>query len=182
MGPGVAPSARRQARPGHFIMRSKFLLFLVLWAGELTLSIVRADSLPWQIQDSIVLPLGGRGGGHAEFPVDFVAAQMADGSWKTPHDGDELTMPGGSTRKWQKASAGTNGWFTGRGLGGGYLFYSFHTETDQGALLEAAGHEMVYVNGAPRVGDIYANETALIPVHLHSGENEFAFSRPGAGG
>ena len=171
----LGPKALRQAGPGYFIMRCNVVRLFLLAGLVLTAASSNSAPLPVTIAEGLILPLGGRGGGHAEFPVDFVAAQISDGSWKAPHEGDVLTLPGGSSRTWQKSPAGTNGWFTGRGLGGGYLFYSFHADADQGALLEAAGHEMVYVNGEPRVGDIYANETTLIPVHLRPGENEFLF-------
>ncbi len=156
-------------------MRSKFLHFLILLSIAPHCSKADSAALPLQIQEALVLPLGGRGGGHAEFPVDLIAAQVADGIWKAPHDGEILTDPRGQARTWQKASAGKDGWFAGRGLAGGYLYYSFHADEDQAALLEAAGHEMVYANGEPRAGDVYANEITVVPVHLHQGENEFLF-------
>jgi hypothetical protein len=43
------------------------------------------------------------------------------------------------------------------------------------ALLEAAGHSMVYVNGVPRTGDPYSTGWTRLPIKLNRGNNGLLF-------
>ena len=131
-------------------------------------------ALPQAIDTALVLTVGGRSRG-AEFFADPVAAQIVGGQWKTPREGDSVPVSSGQSSKWRRVAADTNGLFSGPGLSGGYLFAICHSDHGQPALLEAAGHSMVYVNGAPRAGDIYSSGITLLPVLLKAGENEFLF-------
>src|SRR5205814_2583771 len=48
-------------------------------------------------------------------------------------------------------------------------------------LLDAQGHDMVYVNGEPRAGNPYQTGYVRLPVRLHQGRNELLFRSGGRG-
>jgi pimeloyl-ACP methyl ester carboxylesterase len=59
--------------------------------------------------------------------------------------------------------------------GNGYAFIQVHADEPEIKILEASGHNLVYVNGELRAGDPYSNGYVQIPVALHPGDNEFLF-------
>jgi dienelactone hydrolase len=130
--------------------------------------------------DGLVLP-GVAEGGRAAFRMDSVAARLVAGDWKPPHEGDPVTLPNGTARKWQAVRAGKDGGFSYQGLGAGYLYLAVPAAAEQVLVLEAAGHAMVYVNGEPRVGDVYDHGYVRVPVLLHKGTNDLLV-RGGRGG
>jgi len=62
-----------------------------------------------------------------------------------------------------------------RGLRGGYVYWPVVSPEDKVMLLEAAGHNLAYVNGQIRAGDPYANGYVRLPVQLRAGTNDFLF-------
>ena len=97
------------------------------------------------------------------------------GTLGVPADGepvrDEPSAP-----KWMSVEADASGAFPIDAFRGGYLLLEVQSPVDQVAMLECTGHAMVYVNGAPRMGDPYATGTFAIPVQLVTGRNEFLFA------
>lgn len=114
--------------------------------------------------------------GRATVSPDPVQLQIVNGTWHAPTAGDSLLSPRGSNVTWQAEEAGTNGWFDGRAARGGYLFFTHVATEDSVMMLDAAGHNMVYVNGEPRNGDIYSYGYVQVPVAIHRGTNEFLFA------
>lgn len=106
---------------------------------------------------------------------DGIEALLASGRWAPPHPGDAVKLPDGQERVWQPVTADKDGWFTAPALRGGYGYVSVDSDAEQVLLLYAAGHNMVYVNGEPRVGDIYQTGKVWLPVMLHAGRNHFLF-------
>lgn len=122
--------------------------------------------------------------GRSAFHTDALEAKLVAGQWTTPHAGDTLSLPNGSNATWVQVSAQENGSFnsfaeapsTNRMAGGGYLYLPYTAETERVMILQAAGHNMVYVNGEPRTGDPYGNGSVALPVRLRAGLNEFLVS------
>src|SRR5205814_9285595 len=98
------------------------------------------------------------------------------GTWKPPKDGDQVIPPDGRPRTWKKLEAGKDGWFADSALQGGYAYASLESPAEKLVLLEAAGHNMVYVNGEPRGGDPYGFGYVHLAIKLKAGANHFLFS------
>jgi dienelactone hydrolase len=126
------------------------------------------------LREALVIPPVGRAGRAATHTDAIEAAIVAD-RWKPPKAGETVTLPGGSTRTWEAAKADKDGWFRQRALMGGYAYMTVSSPVERIMLLDAAGHSMVYVNGEPRAGDVYANGIVFLPVLLHAGENGLLF-------
>ncbi|HET6384617.1 MAG TPA: prolyl oligopeptidase family serine peptidase [Armatimonadota bacterium] len=127
---------------------------------------------------------GGRSGIH-EDPVE---AMIVAGTWKAPVAGETVsngmenggsaaggTANAGSARAWTPISLGKDGWFQSRELRGGYAYVRIDAPRPAIALLEAAGDDMVYVNGIPRAGDTYASGWMRLPIALKQGANDLLF-------
>lgn len=78
--------------------------------------------------------------------------------------------------KWTDISTTADKPFSGREFGSGYAYFEITSDSEKPMLLEAKGHSMVYVNGEPRVGDVYSFGYVSLPVKLNKGVNKFLFS------
>jgi hypothetical protein len=107
--------------------------------------------------------------------TDPIQARLISREWAAPKAGDTVTFPDGSTRQWEAVTANADGWFEHPALRNGYAFCTVSSSRERVMLLEASGHVMVYVNGEPRVGDVYAHGYVRIPVLLKAGENQLLF-------
>jgi poly(3-hydroxybutyrate) depolymerase len=129
---------------------------------------------PLVLRDALVLPPVGNYGRSA-IHTDLLESQIVAGKWRAPKSGEQITLPNGEVRTWEKASTDKGGTLRGRALAGGYVFWSVPSTAEKVMLLEAAGHAMVYVNGEPRGGDIYSHGYVTLPVQLRAGTNDFLF-------
>jgi pimeloyl-ACP methyl ester carboxylesterase len=102
---------------------------------------------------------------------DPVEDLLVSGLWTMPIAGAQV---GG--RAWQKVQANEKGEFSGPFTGSGYIWFSLASASEKTMLLEAQGCSMVYVNGEPRVGDVYGFGYVSLPVRLKKGENHFLFA------
>lgn len=132
-----------------------------------------AQTLP--LSNALVVERVGRA---ARSPVhtDPIEAKIVSGAWQPPVAGERLALTNGASRTWREATAGKDGWFSGGALQGGYAYLPAVVTNACVMLLEAAGHNLVYVNGEPRAGDPYSAGYVHLPVELHSGTNTFLFS------
>jgi dienelactone hydrolase len=105
--------------------------------------------------------------------TDAIEAQIVSGKWHAPAFGETVTLPDGSSQTWKKLEAVTNGWF--QGLRGGYAYVPVVVESSCVMMLKAAGHDLVYVNGALRAGDPYQYGYVHLPIPLHAGTNDLLF-------
>lgn len=128
-----------------------------------------------EMREGLAIESVGRSG-RVAFHTDAIEAQIVKGKFKTPADGDVVTLPNDSTKKWKPITASENGSFSGPALRGGYVFLTVDVPTDRIMILAASGHSLVYVNGVPRTGDPYGTGWTRLPVALHKGSNEFLFS------
>ena len=126
------------------------------------------------LREFLILSGVGRSGRSPVF-TDALEARIVGGKWAPPAAGDAIRLPDGAERKWEAAKAGEDGWLQGRALRGGYAYASVNLDAPAVMLLEAAGHNLAYVNGEPRAGDPYAWEFVRLPVQLRKGRNDFLF-------
>ncbi len=110
-------------------------------------------------QGQVAAPAGGRGGRFA-FSPDMLQAKR-------------LSSEGIESFAWAPITAGESGEFSGSGLG--ILRFTVELSAPQTFLLAASGHSMSYVNGEPRIGDVYSDNRIAVPVRLKAGKNEFLF-------
>ncbi len=111
----------------------------------------------------------------APLHTDAVEASIIAGTFVVPTAGDHLVRPNGTTATWETLKADASGSFSGEPLNGGYACVTVPSDSDRVAILDAAGHSMVYVNGVPRIGDPYSNGYARLPIKLHKGNNTLLF-------
>lgn len=121
--------------------------------------------------EALVVPAVGPGGRTA-VPVDPVALALASPDWRAPVAGDALATPGG-VRRWS-AVAVKDGVVPVPP--GGYAYLAVKAEKARVVVLHATGNGMVYVNGEPRVGDVYGTGYVKLPVALREGTNDFLFA------
>lgn len=121
------------------------------------------------------LAIGNTRARRAAIDDDPIAAQVVAGTWVMPRSGDRVAFPGGQTRKWDPVKAGADGWFSGGALRGSYLATSLSAPEATVMILEAAGHERVYVDGEPHAGDPYSTGYVHLPVRLRQGQNALLF-------
>lgn len=107
-----------------------------------------------------------------EGQVDLIAARLAAGRWQAPQEGDGFALPNGESTPWQTTSSANNT-VQHELLPGGYASIPVESPAEQVVLLKVQGrHRAVFVNGRPRVGDIYEHGFVRLPIVLHQGTNE----------
>ncbi|MFI5454859.1 MAG: prolyl oligopeptidase family serine peptidase [Isosphaerales bacterium] len=127
-----------------------------------------------ELREGLAVSVAGRQR-RAAIGTDPIAARVAAGTWTMPRAGDGVTFPGGRTGRWEAVKAGTDGWFSGPVLRGGYVASTVSSADAAVMVLEASGHAMVYVEREPRAGDTYASGFVQLPVRLRKGPNVFLF-------
>ncbi|MGM9509844.1 prolyl oligopeptidase family serine peptidase [Larkinella sp. GY13] len=104
--------------------------------------------------------------------TDQLAYHLYRGDLKKPAEGQGLSISSTDSLRWQAVTPDKEGKFRGRSFNNGYLYLTYQADRDQVAVLQATGHNMVYVNGAPHAGDPYALGWLAVPVALKKGLNE----------
>lgn len=108
--------------------------------------------------------------------LDAVEALLVSGAWRPPIEGDRVVLPDGAERKWKQIHSASGGLFEDRALFGGYAAIPVELPEAATFVLEASGHSLLYVNGAPRAGDPYETGTVRIPVRLPEGHSDLLFA------
>jgi pimeloyl-ACP methyl ester carboxylesterase len=157
-----------------FFHRSPWLLVLLLSATLRDSASAEDKPADLVLGDCLVLRPVGR---YTRSPLhqDALEAEIVAGRWKTPKEGDRLSLPDGGAAIWEKASAAKDGALEHPALRGGYVHWKVETQARAMRLLEASGHGMVYLNGQPRTGDPYSNGIVRLPVALKAGVNDLLF-------
>ena len=106
--------------------------------------------------------------------TDLLAYHLYKGSLQTPKEGTTLST-GNEQKplKWTTVEADTAHRFRDASFSNGYLYFSYESKTEQVALLNVTGNDMVFVNGIPRGGDMYRYGWMELPIQLKKGKNEF---------
>lgn len=110
-------------------------------------------------------------GGRIPFPTDAVVQQIVAGDWRSPTVGSSLA---GQT--WTEQRANDQGWFEGRPFQGGYASFTVRRNRSEVVIMNANGHNLAYVNGEPRGGDVYGYGYNRVPIQLRAGENDLLFA------
>ena len=121
----------------------------------------------------------------AMIPADPVEALVAAGKKVAPMAGDPLA-PGQGDGSWKAITADSTGWFSDPALRSGWVHFRVTRLQPALFLLEGMGHNMVYVNGTPRIGNRYRAKDqfesweprfdyGLVPIQLEAGENHLLF-------
>ncbi|NOX87798.1 MAG: hypothetical protein GXO77_02150, partial [Calditrichaeota bacterium] len=119
-------------------------------------------------------------------PIDPVEQSVVDGTFKAPKAGQTVSFGKEKSSVWKEASADEKGWLRPGKTRAFYAYLSVESESEKTVLLEGRAHNMVYVNGEPRVGNRYQYKDkfeawepkfdfSLLPVHLKKGTNRFLF-------
>ncbi|MBI5865193.1 MAG: hypothetical protein HZB38_11925, partial [Planctomycetes bacterium] len=126
------------------------------------------------LREFLVIDSVGKGGRNP-LHTDAIEAAIVAGRPVAPQAGDTVDLPDGSKKAWNTAAVGEDGSLSHDALRGGYAFARLNFDKEQIGLLNAAGHNMVYVNGEPHMGDPYSHGYAQVPIKLRRGENTFLF-------
>ncbi|PRY11681.1 putative esterase [Pontibacter ummariensis] len=142
--------------------KNVFLLLFLLFAAQ-----ARAQDV-YQFTKGLVIQDAHQYGREALY-TDQLAYQLYGGGLQKPAEGKGVS---GTNAVWQAITADSTEKFRGRALANGYLYLTYESDKEQTALLNVAGHSMLYFNGQPRTGDIYSDGWLYLPVQLKKGTNE----------
>ncbi|MCD6201344.1 MAG: prolyl oligopeptidase family serine peptidase [Bacteroidales bacterium] len=120
------------------------------------------------------------------FSVDPVEQAVITGTWRPPAAGNTEMLADGKSAAWTEITADKKGWFRGDLLRGGWVYVRIDAKKSRTVLLEGMSHQMVFVNGKPRVGNRYQSKETFasweprwdfsqLPVRLHKGRNDLLF-------
>jgi len=138
-------------------------------AGDLAAS---SDQIP--LSEVLVIKSLARPGRSAVH-TDPIEARLVAGQWHAPTAGEIVSFPTGGSKSWERATAAKDGALEHPATQGGYIYWPVIGSERRVLLLEAAGHNCVYVNGQIRGGDPYGYGYLRLPVLLHPGTNDFLF-------
>jgi dienelactone hydrolase len=145
------------------------------WIGVVTLLTIAFHSLAQETyQFTQGLAVGGcHQYGREALYTDQLAFQLYNGLLQKPTEGQiALTRENGKSSAWKALTANQAHKFKDSTLANGYLYLTYESDREQVALLNVTGHSMLYFNGQPRTGDIYASGWLNLPVQLKKGLNE----------
>ncbi len=107
-------------------------------------------------------------------------------SFDMPSQGDAVSFGEAGKAQWKKISPNEKGWFSDSALFGGYAACVVEMKQAGVLMLEAMGHDYVYVNNVPRPGNPYQDKDEWetweskfnyyqLPVQLQKGQNVLLF-------
>lgn len=149
----------------------KWFIYLATIFMVLPIGFAKTPSNEIILRDYLVIRSVGRSGRSA-IHTDAMEAQIVAGKWTAPKAGDVIE---GTSQKWETATAAQDGGLNHPALRGGYAYAMVESSSERVMLLEASGHNMVYINGEPRAGDPYSHGYVRLPVLLKPGKNDFLF-------
>ncbi len=160
------------------ITKSLSLIAFLLFA----LNFLQAQEV---IQKFLVLQIP-RGDRWRMLQVDPIEQAMVDGTFKIPKAGQQVMFGKRGQSMWQEVTVNKNGWLKPAKTRAFYALAVVNSEQEKTVLLEGRGHNLVYVNGQPRVGNRYQYKDrfeawepkfdfSFLPVHLKKGQNVLLF-------
>ncbi|MBI9072585.1 MAG: prolyl oligopeptidase family serine peptidase [Melioribacteraceae bacterium] len=116
---------------------------------------------------------------------DVIEEMLVNGSWKSPSEGESFRIDT-TLFKWENIETDTSGWFKTEKLASGYAYVQIDSDKEKMMILEGSGYSMAYINGEPRIGNVYKFTEernpwepefgfVYLPVKLKKGKNEFLF-------
>ncbi|MCA8969935.1 MAG: prolyl oligopeptidase family serine peptidase [Planctomycetes bacterium] len=142
------------------MVRPRAVVLILLLASVSVQSLVAQD-LP---RDWLVIGDVSRAGRSVR-STDAIELSRIRGTFTPPEVGDRVSVAPGTTRAWA----------TVRDDGGiaiparGYAYGRIAAKTDTFAVLHVTGASRVYVDGEPRIGDMYRFGTTVLPIFVRAG-------------
>jgi len=109
------------------------------------------------------------------FLPDPITNTLVHDTWQAPKAGDSVPLEQGKQAVWVEFTAPDDGPLESELLLGGWAYTTVHSEDTRRAILRAKGQIISYVNGVPRVTDVYRTGYVMIPIVLNPGINHFLF-------
>ncbi|MFM8175229.1 MAG: hypothetical protein ACKN81_16920, partial [Pirellulaceae bacterium] len=163
--------------PRHSIRFSLCLLLVSLLPPLLSAQEPATPSQVIEIREAFVTaPPRSGGRARVSIPKDLLEAASLDGKLLWPDAANDTSPSSEGIDPWRKLTADPQGGFSDRALAGGWMVAYVDLPEEGIWMLEAQGHGSVRINDAPRVGDVYSNGTAAIPVLLPSGQSRLVFT------
>ncbi|MFM8324622.1 MAG: prolyl oligopeptidase family serine peptidase, partial [Pirellulaceae bacterium] len=163
--------------PRHSIRFSLCLLLVSLLPPLLSAQEPATPSHVIEIREAFVTaPPRSGGRARVSIPKDLLEAASLDGKLLWPDAAKDSSPSSEGIDPWRKLTADPQGGFSDRALAGGWMVAYVDLPEEGIWMLEAQGHGSVRINDAPRVGDVYSNGTAAIPVLLPSGQSRLVFT------
>jgi len=126
------------------------------------------------LRDWLLLPRVGPEG-RPPFPANPVTHAIVQGDWRPPEEGDAVPLGPGRQAVWTAMRAPGEGPLESEMLQGGWAYTRYDSDDRRRAILRAKGHAIAYVNGVPRVANVYRHDYVMIPIVLEEGANHFLF-------
>ena len=112
-------------------------------------------------------------GRQAMFTDQFACRYFAP-DYQAPRPGLVLFTDSKSQEvKWKEIKSDSTGRFTGRDASNGYIYLTYRSAKETGAIINVIGNSMFYLNGEPHAGDPYESGWMQVAVRLKKGLNEF---------
>ncbi|WP_234567607.1 prolyl oligopeptidase family serine peptidase [Rhodohalobacter sp. 614A] len=149
-----------------------FLILLVLWTVPCPSFSQNQSTL--KFKEALALPMSHNYSRTAVY-TDPIEWQLIHNQFEPPAEGKIVDITeSGDTLQWQKVEINEEGRFSGGELRSGYLYVTIYSGADEDLVfwLNAAGHNMAYVNGVPRAGDIYGYGNVYLPFIVKKGNND----------
>lgn len=148
----------------------KRTLFLILCLAYLGLKLNAQE--PYVFTQALAISNAHQYGREGLYNDQFVYRYFAP-EFKTPKEGLVFfTNDKGQDVAWKAIKVDTAGRFTSREASNGYIYLSYNSPKEQGAVFNISGNSMFYFNGEPHAGDIYSDKWLYTPVKLKKGLNE----------
>ena len=145
-----------------------------------------------QTPDTVVLKKGlviklAHSSSHSLISPDAIVASVITGKWKAPVENEQVKSGEKLIGTWKAIQSDEDGWYKGHSLRHAYIYFHFHSDKDEIALVEAMGDRMFYANGIAHSGNPYRDrdkfeswgprfDYSLIPVKLNKGNNDLLFA------
>ena len=126
------------------------------------------------IRDVLLLPSIGTSG-RVFVPTNPITRAIVTGTFHPPGEGDVVPTGVGKQVVWTPATVPDDGPLRHELLYGGWVYAKVTSDSRRRAILRAKGHSSVYVNGVPRVANIYKYNYSMVPIVLEEGDNHFLF-------
>ena len=115
--------------------------------------------------------------------TDQFSGRYFEPGYNTPKQGGILFKNSeGKDVVWQEIKADSSGRFRGRVASNGYIYMTYTSKREEGAIVKITGNSMFYFNGEPHAGDPYEQNYMLVPVRLKKGLNEIYVRSSSMGG
>ncbi len=117
--------------------------------------------------------------------IDPIESKIVNGSWTEPKENELFKFDSISTN-WRSVKADKDGWISDTNMNGSYFYYKYESENDKIMLLQGHTYYNVFINGEPRIGNVYGVKenyeswepnfnNSYLPVKIKKGKNEFLF-------